>query len=394
MLSALLALSILACPPPGIEHKTAHYDLYAETVDPEEIGALLEEAWKQFARFFLAAPKDRLRVEIYASNEAYQAALKRDKQGEIHSGGYYSPGTKIAYLWVQPSDYFTRQLILHEAAHQFHYLAATENKNTTAPWYAEGIAEYLGMHNWDGKTLKTGVVPAVSLEDYPAKALEQYEAIQEDLQAAATGTVAADRPLAWAIVHWSVNRRPREWAAFAADMNRGRPVRKSWEKAMGDMTPAWKKDFRDWLESHQQPLRIVWINWQERGELIEGRAAPGVIAGAVLKKPGPRLAVEIVSRDGANSAGLMFHHAGKEDYWLLDILDGSQASIRHRLNGQWESRGAVKFEKRAGAPTAELVRDGSASILKVNGTEIGRVEGSGEAGPAFEGGRVVFRLLK
>jgi hypothetical protein len=343
---------------------------------------------------FGAAPKERLRVEIYASNEAYQQALKRDKQGEIHSGGYYSPDTKIAYLWVQPSAYFTRQLVLHEAAHQFHYLAATENRNTTATWYAEGIAEYVGMHNWDGKTLQTGTVPAVSLEDYPAQALKQYADIHEDLQGAATGTVPIDRPLAWAIVHWCVNRRPREWAEFASEMNRGKPVRKSWEKSMGDATPAWKKDFRDWLETHQQPLRILWVSWQERGEVLEGTAAPGVICAAVVKRPAATLAVEIVSREGANAAGLVFHHRRSEDYWLLDILDGTRARLRHRIDGRWEAQEEREFKPGAGPLTAALARDGDSSVLSVNGTEIGRVAGEGEAGPGFEGGRVVFRLLK
>ena len=34
---------------------------------------------------------------------------------------------------------------------------ATGNRSPKATWYTEGLAEYFGMHNWDGKTL-TGVV--------------------------------------------------------------------------------------------------------------------------------------------------------------------------------------------------------------------------------------------
>ena len=66
------------------------------------------------------------------------------------AGGYYHPSGRTAYAWRQPTIYFTRCLILHEATHQFHYLARTSNSVSLAFWYAEGLAEFLSRHYWDG----------------------------------------------------------------------------------------------------------------------------------------------------------------------------------------------------------------------------------------------------
>ena len=53
------------------------------------------------------------------------------------------------WIYVQDGDYYTRHLLLHEATHAFmqEFL-----QGYGPPWYAEGMAELLGVHRWqDGR---------------------------------------------------------------------------------------------------------------------------------------------------------------------------------------------------------------------------------------------------
>ena len=69
--------------------------------------------------------------------------------------GYATDGN----VWVmrQSSDYYTRHLLLHEGAHalQIHLFGGTGPS-----WYAEGMAELLGVHGGTGSDVRVGVVPA------------------------------------------------------------------------------------------------------------------------------------------------------------------------------------------------------------------------------------------
>src|SRR4051812_6906807 len=148
LLPLLLAAPALAAAPAGRgkEVRTEHYDLYADGVDADDVGRMLEQFHGQMSAAFGRAPEGRLRVELYADKAGFDRALKADDQGSVDAGGDYARETKKAYLYVQPSEYYPRQLILHECTHQFHFLAATHNKAPKAEWYIEGLAEYYGMH--------------------------------------------------------------------------------------------------------------------------------------------------------------------------------------------------------------------------------------------------------
>jgi hypothetical protein len=64
-------------------------------------------------------------------------------------------------VWVmgQPSAYYTRHLLIHEAAHAFAFHVFG---GAGPPWFMEGTAEYLATHRWDGENLEVGVLPESS----------------------------------------------------------------------------------------------------------------------------------------------------------------------------------------------------------------------------------------
>lgn len=99
-----------------------------------------------------------------------EAFLMRDRQRFIDAGllpkkiSHFTNGFQLGdKLWVmeQPSSYYRRHLLLHEGTH---WIMSRKNGGLGPPWLAEGMAEWLGTHRWDGQHLQMGIVPASSDE--------------------------------------------------------------------------------------------------------------------------------------------------------------------------------------------------------------------------------------
>jgi hypothetical protein len=65
------------------------------------------------------------------------------------------------FLMNQPSQYYSRHLLLHEGTHWFLWKYAGGNG---PPWYCEGLCEWMGTHRWDGRSLQLGVMPELPSE--------------------------------------------------------------------------------------------------------------------------------------------------------------------------------------------------------------------------------------
>lgn len=101
------------------------------------------------------------RVETY---------LMRDRQRFVAAGflpkdiSQFINGFQLGdRLWVteQPSAYYRRHLLLHEGTH---WIMSRKFGGLGPPWLAEGMAEWLGTHRWDGQHLEMGVIPTNSDE--------------------------------------------------------------------------------------------------------------------------------------------------------------------------------------------------------------------------------------
>lgn len=371
----------------GTRVTTAHYDLVVDGLDGADIGRMLETAYPRWSAFFGGSPDGRLPGKIFGTLDGMKAAMAADGITYGGGGGYYHPANRTFYAFAQPSAFFTRMLILHEATHQFHFLAATGNRGPAAEWYTEGLAEYFGMHNWDGKTLQTGVVPSVTLEDYPAQASKQLAALEDDAQAVAVGTARCDRPLAWALVHYLVNVRPGWWRALSGRLDDHELPSTAWANACGEAGPDLGRDLRAWIDAHQQPLRIAWIAWQERGELLEGKA--GVVSAVFFKEAPASFEAEIELVSGDEKAGIAFNRKGDE-YSLFQVL-GSTARVVRREGGAWKRLASADVPAHDRA-TVSFRRDGADAVLSANGVEVFRAPFDGEVGLNVEGCCARFRL--
>lgn len=402
VLLAVLGLGVLACStclgvaaladqpagPSAADIRTEHYDLHIEGLDAADTARMLEQLYGQLSTYFGSAPTGRLSLAVYATKERWEAALRADQQYvPPNSGGYYAPYTKKAYLWIQPSVFSTRHLVLHEATHQFHYLTATANHPPSAEWYIEGLAEYFGLHNWDGQRLQTGVIPSITLEDYPSAAMKNFQATGSDL----TKMLAhADRPEAWALVHFLLNNHADQFRSLAAKLDKGQDAAESWRQVFGDDTSRLTGEFSQWIKGHAQPWQIVWIPWQQRGDAIV--ADPATSALAVLKETPKTLTVELERQTAAGIAGLVFGYRSDKDFQVFQMLPGRKVRTIRRANGAWSVTSTVDLPPSSGPETLSVTQEGSSTSLWANGQKIATVAAAGQVGLNVERGPALFRI--
>jgi hypothetical protein len=121
-------------------------------------------------------------------------------------------------------------LLLHEAAHQFHHFAATGH-TSPASWYGEGVAEHLSHHTWDGTTLRTGVVPMLSLETRAKFALAAAESDDYQLDRMFAADSDVSRPECMHVVRYLLagddGKYAKKFKALARDTVPGQFLRSS-----------------------------------------------------------------------------------------------------------------------------------------------------------------------
>ena len=119
--------------------------------DIDQFNEVFEKAIPQWCDYFGIEPattKDwQLRAMIMGDK------LKFERAGLLQGIPQFPAGFQTGHdMWVylQPGNYYTRHLLLHEGTHSFMqwFLGGTG-----APWYTEGMAELLGLHQWRDRNL-------------------------------------------------------------------------------------------------------------------------------------------------------------------------------------------------------------------------------------------------
>lgn len=381
MLVAWAAASPAA--PEGTEVLSERYRLASEGPkdEAEEWSRVLEAAWPQFEAFFGAAPKlgegERLRVAVYETVEAWKRGIS-DAGGAVPgdgAGGYYDPGSRTAFLYRQPSTWYTRTLLIHEVSHQFHFLARTRNKPPTAGWYTEGLAEHLSHHTWDGKTLRLGVVPRLSLEDRAGAALGTVTAPTFKLEDLVDGK-AAGRPESMHLVRFLLaggdKRRAARFEDVSRKLDQGAAGADSLFARQFGPLKTLLSDWRAWLPTAQEPWTPVHVDWEARGPAaLRGRAT--VVSACRTKAPSSRVSARFVPPPGDWSAGVLLHWSSADD-WTVGLVDrGASCRVDRFVKGTW-TKFPVKSPGAAGTDGAWDVaafRRAGKVVFTVNAKEIG-----------------------
>lgn len=157
------------------------------------------------------------------------------------------------WIYEQPSAFYRRYLMLHEGTHAFMQQLLG---GRGAPWYSEGMAEYLSVHTWDGKNLALKQT-IDNREDAP---LWGRVKLVKDAFAAGQGLMPEDILMmddeeflrnesygwAWALCHF-LDRHPKYREAF--ELLSGN---------IKDRSPAFAKPLLEALKSRWPELREDW----------------------------------------------------------------------------------------------------------------------------------------
>jgi hypothetical protein len=128
------------------KHLTVHTDI-RDRADVEELANVFDQAVPQWCQYFgvddKLAEAWRLDASIIVDQSRFErAGLFPADLPQFLAG--FQRGDQI-WVYIQQGDYYTRHLLLHEGTHAFmnQFLGGLP-----APWYAEGMAELLGLNAW------------------------------------------------------------------------------------------------------------------------------------------------------------------------------------------------------------------------------------------------------
>ena len=251
-----------------------HYRLLAQSSAEEALilSTILEASWFAMTDWFGQSPEltseDLLNVEYYADYTSWQEAIIADGLDSPSGGGLYHPSTETAYLFAQPTLYYSRQLMIHEAIHQFHHQARLGDHSLPG-WYMEGHTEYLSHYDWDGGCIRLGRLPLLTQEDRPAAALAQIESL--DLQAHFSASESISRPLEWAIFRFfdkaDDGTYAEQFTAFRDAMDGGSSdAIAEFTTAFGTNPSSFNNELQDWIRTEQQPMSPLYMEWQHENE--------------------------------------------------------------------------------------------------------------------------------
>jgi hypothetical protein len=135
---------------------TLYTDVAGDEID--RLPALFEQAFPQWCKYFGVKESDH-------ANWHLTGCLMKDKRRFATAGLLphdlppfehgYSTGQSL-WLYDQPTDFYRRELLLHEGTHCFTF---TLLGSCGPPWYMEGLAEYLGTHRLADGRLTLGSMP-------------------------------------------------------------------------------------------------------------------------------------------------------------------------------------------------------------------------------------------
>jgi len=312
---------------------TPHYSLLAQADigRTEGFARMLEAAWEEYARFFGAEPElsagERLRVRFFRDHAAYRAGLAADGlSGVSGSGGYYEPSTSTAYLFDQPTRYFTQTLLLHEAAHQFH--GRSRDLSSDLPfWYREGVAEYLSRHDWDGRCVRLGVRPLVTQEDSPAQALAMLESGAISMANLVDQSTPASRPLAYSMFryfsHVDSGALATIFRRFRTSVDNGGDPMAAFSESLG--TPAshdapWLAFLRD----DQEPMTTIVLEHAHIGPTSLD-AFSEYFSIAIVKQPVTRFETSFrVPDDAGWSGGIVLGYEGPSRFEAIVVRESGR----------------------------------------------------------------------
>lgn len=382
----------------GTNVRTAHFLLYAESPNPEETGQFLEAAFVEMKKFFDGLEPERImKVKIFETKALYQSEmdhLRRTffvKRKTRDTAGVYLRETACSYLYVQPQEYETRRLLLHEVAHQYHDSLRPWSRAPSLDFCEEGIAEFLAMHNWDGKVLQIGIVPAIGQMDYAKAALQQLSnKARFDLESIVAGDTEVDYPLAWGLVSFLIDRHRTRFNIWRQGINNDVEPRVVWQKQFGALMPEILQSFGPWLQSNVSPWQVISGEWCPSGNAIEGRAQEEEYGLAILNETPPELTVTLASAHSNACGGAVFGFRGAKNFHVIQRCPDGPWEVMHHEGNSFPKSQRHSYPSRDGT-SVTIVPGAALTTLNFDGQTVTVTNATGPVGLWVKEGRLRFR---
>jgi hypothetical protein len=244
---------------------TAHYLVTAGMGEEDTVALaqVLEAAFDDLVVIFGGDQPEEtpLVVHVYATQEQLEAGVPDMGAG---AGGYYDPATQIASMGVQPTPYYTRSLALHEAAHQFHFLARLGNTGSLLGWYMEALAVWAQIYDWDGEETTLGTLPLATLEDFAEQGLAHLLEM-ESLGAMIDGSATWSYPLGRLLYRYLDHGHPEGFASWrkavdADPWTTGSTMLALFEEHIGPAESI-HQELLAWGPTDQEPFQMFLSGW-------------------------------------------------------------------------------------------------------------------------------------
>lgn len=352
---------------------TDHYRLSVSGFDEDEarqLGAIAEVGWSGLAAFFGEPLDGPLEVFIAADQTGFEAQLAEDGiSGLEGAGGYYDPNTRRAYLFRQPTAYYSRVLMLHELVHQ--YQDQAHGISGLPTWYVEGLAEALSRHHWDGDCLQLRVRPLLSWEDAAAAAAAELDASPPDLASVLAGG-SASRALSQELVRLlssDPDLAPRFWewretvalgSVSAADVT-------AFEAAIVSVDDLGEA-LQAFVPQDQEPLAPIYLDWIPQGA-DQAWGFADASSAARIKGEVSRFSMQ-VDWPEAGAVGALYGYDATTGDLELALLSADGSVSRFAVIGgavTWDVHGAVAVMD---APTWSQTADADTTAVTVGDSTV------------------------
>jgi len=325
-----------------------HYEIRGD-VDARwaaEMGRMLDQAHERLRELLGKTPPadKRFVINLFGNPRQRDSAVG----GKLEAGGLFAYEDRQCYLSLQPTNYYTRHLLLHEATHQFVCEAFGRRVDPLPPWLSEGLAELVAHHNWDGETLRIGLVDVVTVDGNNRLARCKALLEQNRLQVPAiVGSDGADRAPCWALAQVLHGDRAYR-ALLAAYIDRclrepdGREPTAAqgaawFEEVFGRKRDEVQKALGRFVAGERRSWRVVTVHWQQRGELIRGETDGRyalLASNRHTRCRARRIALTIGSDDWpSTTAGVAVGYRSPHDYHLVELVEGRLLHYVHVTRG-------------------------------------------------------------
>ena len=324
---------------------------------------------------------------VYFMNDGerfFEKLIEKGVSTSKTSGGLCDDDQKAIFLYRQPSLESTRQTLIHEAIHAYHYNVFPGNFDGYPQWFQEALAESLDDHTWNGKNLRIGIMPpfvhggkrhaipvlfefrdwinekkaGIAATHKPGETVIEYNMIDEfvsehinyqrgDDESGDNEIIDKAYTLYWVLgkflflgrrdalnaILWEICTDP-ELAANPENAQTTTSFFRAWQKAF-EKKPLTIEGIHRWLMDNPIAWEIAFSEWQFTGNSFNAfsRGAAllvfwkeGVIPPFIARPETPGCAV-----------GIAVNYFDKDNYSIIRVHENGNVAFCVRRNGVWSS---------------------------------------------------------